>query len=154
MRRPIEFPINEIVPHAGRMCLLDRALEGDEDSLLAELTIRSDHIFYHSDGVGGWVGIEYMAQTVATWAGWHSRLRGENPKIGFLLGSRRYNCSRSLFYLGETLRVEVRRIFQSENGLGQFDCTITIDDVQVATAALTVFEPPTGKNFFDGIENV
>ena len=75
------------------------------------------------------------------------------PKLVFCL-VRAATIVGSFFRLGEKLRVEVKRIFQSENGLGQFDCTITIDDEQVATAALTVFEPPTGKNFFDGSENV
>lgn len=141
MRIPIDYTISEIVPHAGRMSLLDRALEGDAENFLAELEIRNDGIFFNNGMVGGWVGIEYMAQTVAAWAGWRARLRGEEPRVGFLLGSRRYSCKRPQFNQGEILHINVQRVYQSDNGLGQFNCTITIDGEEVAAAALTVFEP-------------
>ncbi|WP_233582457.1 hotdog family protein [Corallococcus sp. CA053C] len=146
MRTPIDLPIADLVPHGGRMRLLDRALEGDAETLLAEVTVREDSLFFVDGAVGGWVGIEYMAQAVAAWAGWHARLRGETPKVGFLLGTRRYECSRPAFQPGECLRIEVHRQFFADNGLGQFDCTITIGTETVATAALTVFEPPAGQD--------
>jgi len=150
MRVAIDLPITDIVPHAGSMCLLDRALEADAESLLAEVTIRDTGLFHDGSGVGGWVGIEYMAQAMAAWGGWQSRLRGEAPKLGFLLGSRRYLCSRPIFHSGETLRVEVHRQFAADNGLGQFDCRIEIAGVEVATAALTVFEPEDAQQFLKG----
>ena len=140
-----DYTIAELVPHTGRMSLLDRALEGDEESLVAEVTIREDCLFFEDGGVGGWVGVELMAQAVAAWAGWHARQRGETPKNGFLLGTRGYNCGRPAFKAGERLRIEVRRQFWAENGLGQFDCRIAMDGETVATAALTVFEPPDGS---------
>ena len=146
MRTAIDMPIAELMPHGGRMRLIDRVLEGDAESLLAEVTLREDNLFFADGGVGGWVGIELMAQTVAAWAGWHARLRGETPKVGFLLGTRRYECSRPVFKPGECLRIEIHCQFAADNGLGQFDCTITIGTEKVATAALTVFEPPAGQD--------
>ncbi len=104
----------------------------------------------NQDAVDGWVGIEYMAQTVAAWAGWRARLRGAEPQIGFLLGSRRYECSRPRFGLGETYRVDVHRQFQADNGLGQFDCSIQFDGQTVASATLTVFEPANAEEFLMG----
>jgi predicted hotdog family 3-hydroxylacyl-ACP dehydratase len=147
---PVDFAMADIVPHAGKMCLLDRPLEGDADNLSCEVTIRQDGLFYTDDGVQAWVGIEYMAQAVAAWAGWRSRLRGEAPKIGFLLGSRRYDCSRSRFGLGDVLRVDVHRLFMADNGIGQFDCRIVVDGHTVASAALTVFEPVHAGDFLLG----
>ena len=146
MRTAIDMPIAELVPHGGRMRLLDRAIEGDTDSLVAEVTLREDNLFFADGGVGGWVGIELMAQAVAAWAGWHARLRGETPRVGFLLGSRRYECSRPVFKPGECLRIEVIRQFSADNGLGQFDCTIAIGAETVARATLTVFEPRDGQD--------
>lgn len=150
MRQTIPYPIADIVPHAGTMSLLDMALEGDADSLLAQVTIQADSLFFDGEGVGGWVGIEYMAQAIAAWAGWHARLRGEAPKVGFLLGSRRYDCARPSFRLGEVLRIEVKQQFQADNGLGQFACRIEIAGETVASAALTVFEPQDAKAFLEG----
>ncbi len=149
-REPVPYPITAIVPHAGKMCLLDRAIDGDAESLSCEVTIRPDGLFITDDGVDGWVGIEYMAQTVAAWAGWRARLRGEEPQIGFLLGSRHYECTHPKFALGETYRVDVHRQFQADNGLGQFDCSIQLHGETIATATLTVFEPANAEEFLMG----
>jgi len=149
-RVPVSYAIADIVPHGGKMCLLDRAIDGDAESLSCEVTIRPDNLFFSDGGVDGWVGIEYMAQAVAAWAGWRARLRGEMPKIGFLLGSRRYDCSCSKFRVGETYRVDVHRQFQADNGLGQFDCQIQRDGHTVANATLTVFEPANAGEFLMG----
>jgi predicted hotdog family 3-hydroxylacyl-ACP dehydratase len=139
--------IRSLVPHAGAMVLLDRVIAADEDSLCAEIGIRSDTLFCGPDGVGAWVGIEYMAQAIAAWAGYTAQLRGERVKLGFLLGARRYECSRPIFVLGSVLRVHVQRLFQNDNGLGSFECRI--DDIQgpLATATVTVFQPASVVDF-------
>lgn len=147
MREPITVEVDAILPQAGRMRLLSRAIEGDETSIVVEAAITPDNPFWYGDGVGGWVGIEYMAQAVAAWAGWRAQLRGEPPKVGFLLGSRTYQCTREIFYSGEILRIEALQLVWGENGLGQFDCRIEIDGAEVARAALTVFEPADSTAF-------
>ena len=143
----VSHAIADIVPHAGKMCLLDRTIEGDAESLSCEVTIQDDGLFFSGDGVDAWVGIEYMAQTVAAWAGWRARLRGEKPKIGFLLGSRRFDCTRARFGRGEVLRVDVHRQFHADNGIGQFDCRIVLDGQTIARASLTVLEPANAEEF-------
>lgn len=132
------------------MVLLDRVISVDEESLCAEVGIRSDTLFCGPDGVGAWVGIEYMAQAIAAWAGYNAQLRGEPVKLGFLLGTRRYECSRPIFLLGSVLRVYVQRLFQDDNGLGSFECRI--DDAQgpLSTATVTVFQPINDDDFPEG----
>ncbi len=147
MRVPVEFAMADLVPHAGRMRLLDTAIDGDAESLRARVEIRVDSLFFNGLGVGAWVGIEYMAQAVAAWAGWRARLAGGAPKVGFLLGSRRFESARGQFLLGEVLVVEAQRQFQADNGLGHFECTLAIAGTQVASAALTVFEPDDVSQF-------
>lgn len=139
--------IRSLVPHAGPMVLLDRVISVGEDSLLAEVRIRSDSLFCHADGVGAWVGIEYMAQAIGAWAGYTAQLRGEPVKLGFLLGTRRYECSRPIFVLGSVLRVYIQRVFQDENGLGSFECYIDNEEGRIATATVTVFQPPNVNDF-------
>ena len=150
MLAPIAAPVASLVPHAGGMCLLDRVIDGDEEHLRAEVSIRSDNLFCDGDGVGAWLGMEFMAQAVAAWSGWRAMLNGIPPRIGFLLGTRLYNCSRDRFLCGELLLVEVRRRFQSDDGLGQFDCQILIGDERVASATLTVFEPADASKVLQG----
>ncbi|MGB8640505.1 MAG: hotdog family protein [Pseudolabrys sp.] len=142
--------IRSLVPHAGPMVLLDRVISVDEDSLVAEVCIRSDSLFCSAGGVGAWVGIEYMAQAIGAWAGYTAQLRGEPVKLGFVLGTRRYDCSRPIFILGSILRVHVLRVFQDENGLGSFECSIDNEEGRVVTATVTVFQPPNVSDFLQG----
>ena len=142
--------IRSLIPHAGPMVLLDRVISVDEDSLCAEVSIRSNTLFCGPDGVGAWVGIEYMAQAIAAWAGYTAQLRGEPVKLGFLLGTRRYESSRPIFVLGSVLRVHVQRLFQNENGLGSFECFIDNEEGRVASATVTVFQPPNVDDFLQG----
>jgi predicted hotdog family 3-hydroxylacyl-ACP dehydratase len=142
--------IRSLIPHAGPMVLLDRVISVDEDSLCAEVSIRSNTLFCGPDGVGAWVGIEYMAQAIAAWAGYTAQLRGKPVKLGFLLGTRRYESSRPIFVLGSVLRVHVQRLFQNENGLGSFECFIDNEEGRVASATVTVFQPPNVDDFLQG----
>jgi predicted hotdog family 3-hydroxylacyl-ACP dehydratase len=142
--------VRELVPHAGPMVLLDRVLGVDTDTLCAEVAIGPHTLFCNGQGVGAWVGIEYMAQAVAAFAGYEARQRGEPVRVGFLLGSRRYECARPAFAIGSRLHVHVQRTLQGENGLGAFECRIEDESeigVALATATVTVFQPNNVNEF-------
>ncbi|MFL9923318.1 hotdog family protein [Herbaspirillum lusitanum] len=145
-------PIEQLVPHAAPMILLDRVLNVDAETLRAEVKIRPDSLFHEGDGVGSWVGIEYMAQAIAAYAGYQSRLLGQSAKIGFLLGSRRYECAQPVFATGSTLHVTVQLLLKADNGLGSFACTITDQQSQqqLAQATVSVFEPHDASQFLEG----
>lgn len=142
--------IHSLLPHSGPMVLLDRVIRADEESLCAEVRIKPDSLFCTQGGVGAWVGLEYMAQAIAAYAGYTGRLRGEPIKIGFLLGTRRYECARSLFAVGSLLKVCVQRVLQSDDGLASFDCHIDDDHGQLANANLTVFQPADAQAVLTG----
>ena len=60
----------ELLPHAPPMVLLDRVLEWDDESILAELTIGPSTPFLDvGRGVPAHVGLEWMAQTCGLFAG-------------------------------------------------------------------------------------
>lgn len=148
-----ELPaITELVPHAGPMCLLDRVLAAEGERLSAEVVVPAQGLFCQDGGVGAWVGIEYMAQAVAAWAGWQARAAGQPPRIGLLLGTRRYRCGVPRFAAGQRLQVDIERAYQADNGLGQFDCRIQADGVELASATLTVFGPEDPSAFLNGEE--
>src|SRR5471032_1042668 len=126
--------------------LLDRVLSADVDDLCAEVRIHAGSVLGGEAGVGAWIGIEYMAQAIAAHAGWLAWRRGEAVKVGFLLGSRKYEASVPYFATGSVLRVHVHRVLQADNVLGAFECRIDIGDIAdggttVATATVTVFQP-------------
>jgi len=149
--------IRTLVPHAEPMVLLDRVISFKDENLCAEVGIRPDSLFCGVDGVGAWVGIEYMAQAIAAHAGYEQQLHGNPIKIGFLLGSRRYESNCPTFPLGSVLRVYVHRVLLSENGLGSYECRIEDNrdnnNNVLATATVTVFQPANVDGFLEGIVN-
>lgn len=148
--------IRTLIPHADPMVLLDRVVSFENENLCAEVTIRPDSLFCGENGVGAWVGIEYMAQAIAAHAGYEQQLHGLPIKIGFLLGSRRYDCNCSAFPIGSVLKVYVHRVLLSENGLGSYECRIEATeqggDVH-ASATVTVFQPANIDGFIEGNMN-
>lgn len=144
MSASIEWPqpVEALVPHQGRMSFLRQVLSAEGDDLVADLIVRGDGLFGEGDSVPAWLGVEYMAQAVAAWAGLRSRRAGGGPKLGFLLGSRRYTARRARFAHGTRLTVNVHCELLGDNGLGMFSCRLCEGDEVVAEAQLSVFEPP------------
>jgi predicted hotdog family 3-hydroxylacyl-ACP dehydratase len=141
--------IRTLVPHSGAMSLLGTLLAADAETLDAQVTIGPDSMFCAGGEVGAWVGIEYMAQAVAAHAGFEAQQRGEPVRVGFLLGTRRYTCTRPAFAAGSVLNIHVQRALRGENGLGAFDCRITdaVDGAELASATITVFQPDHVEEF-------
>jgi len=134
--------IETLVPHRGGMRLVDRVLEVDDDHVLAEVDVPFDGLFVRDGEVPSWVGIEYMAQAVAAWAGARAQRQGAaGPRPGLLLGTRRYEAHCGGFASGSRLRVEARCEFIAGNGLGQFDCRIVQDGRELAVARISVMDP-------------
>ena len=80
--------IENYVPHRGVMLLLDRLLQADAESAVAQVTVPRDGLFLQDAGMPAWVGVEYMAQAVAAWAGWQAVQAQQPVKLGFLQGTR------------------------------------------------------------------
>ena len=132
--------IAELIPHTGKMVLLDRIVSCGNNALSAELVVRDDGFLGNDKTVPAWVGIEYMAQTIAACAGIMAKQAGEPVKLGFLLGTRRYDSNVAEFKVGSTLTVYVEKIIQND-GLGAFECRIQGVGVEVC-ANLNVYQPP------------
>lgn len=134
--------IESLMPHRGSMRLLDRVVEVDELHARVEVDVPADGLFVADGEVPVWVGIEYMAQAVAVWAGARARRAGQAPGMGYLLGSRRYEAHCAGFAAGSTLTVEACCELMGSQGMGAFDCRIEQDGRTLASARLSVFEPP------------
>jgi predicted hotdog family 3-hydroxylacyl-ACP dehydratase len=148
-----DLAITDLVPHSGAMSWLDRVIEADAESLLAQATVRADHLLVRDGQLSASAGVEYMAQAAAAWAGYQRHMRADADgaaRIGFLLGTRRYQSSRAAFHVGDVLHISVQRLFQAENGLGQFECVIRVDGAEVARASLNVFGPDDPEAFLNG----
>jgi predicted hotdog family 3-hydroxylacyl-ACP dehydratase len=138
------FAVEELVPHTGKMVLLNRVIEFDEENMVAEVIVREDGLFGDGNTVPAWLGIEYMAQTIAALGGMKRRLAGKPLNVGFLLGTRRYESNVGTFAVGSVLIVSVKRLVEDQ-GLGVFDCLITAEGISVS-AKLNVYQPESALN--------
>lgn len=148
------YKISQLVPHEKPMLLIDRMVDFGEEWFKSEVEITAESEFLNENSaVPSWVGIEYMAQTIAAYAGRISRENGEPVKIGFLVGSRKYCSTLAEFPIGMKLQVTAERVIQGDNGLSVFECTIETESnngtasEQIATASLNVFQPDDASEF-------
>jgi predicted hotdog family 3-hydroxylacyl-ACP dehydratase len=142
----LNTPIEELVPHKGKMCLLSRAVECDpeEHSAACEVDI-SEHSFFYDlerNGVPVWVGFEYMAQTIAALSGIAAKVEGKEPTIGFIMSVNKYKTFTQNFEKGLTLKISVKELMAVES-MVSFDCKIEQSgktDSPLATAVLSTIK--------------
>ncbi|MBX8502367.1 ApeP family dehydratase [Pseudomonas lijiangensis] len=143
----IDWPLAELIPHAADMILIDQVLSFDEEQIQTRVTVRPDGLFSQPDGsLPAWIGVELMAQSVAAYAGCQARLKGEPVQLGFLLGSRKFECNVGHFPAGSELTIQATRSLQDESGMGVFECNLTGPDIQ-AFARLSVYCPPNAAQY-------
>lgn len=132
----------QLIPHRPPAILLDEVLDYGENHASALVRVRRDSPWFDPacDGVPAWVGLEYMAQTIAIWSGWQQLSAGEEISVAFLLGSRSYRCSSPQFAAGLDLTVSVKVLMIEPRGLGSFDCRIEGGGVE-ALARVSAFRP-------------
>ena len=141
-----EYCVDELVPHSGKMSLLNNIIAYGDDWLEADVHISADSMFADKQGVPAWIGLEYMAQTIGAYSGLQQRQINQPPKLGFLVGTRKYVCSVDYFKFGQTLRLKVKRELQAENGLSVFSCSLESETAS-ASANLNVFQPIDADQF-------
>jgi predicted hotdog family 3-hydroxylacyl-ACP dehydratase len=136
------IPVEALVPHRSGMLLIDRVLSDDGDTTRAHATVREDGLFVREGFLPSYVGIELMAQTIAVWGGLRQREKNEPMRLGFLLGTRRFESTVDGFPTGAELEVEAHFEIVSELGLAVFSCRIFHQAVACVTASINVFQPP------------
>ncbi len=137
------YAIEQVLPHAHPMILLSRFIEAGSDYAICQVDISPLSAFYQPElsAVPAYVGIEYMAQTIAAYAGANALQQGGKVQVGFLLGCRKYSPEVSHFTQGAVLKVKATKLVMDESGLSVFDCQISIEGQTVVTANLNVFQP-------------
>jgi predicted hotdog family 3-hydroxylacyl-ACP dehydratase len=141
---PLErhFKMTELLPHKGRMLLLDEIIDAGPEHVTCGVTIKPDTMF--CDGVNGvpsWVGLEYMAQTASTYSGIDEARAGAPATIGLLLGTRRYKTEAPHFAIGAQLRVHAELLLRDENDLVAFSCTIADGERVLARGDVKAYRP-------------
>lgn len=135
------WPISSLLPHAGDMILIDEVLGYDADSLTAHAVVKPGPYSLPDGSLPPWLGMELMAQAVGAWAGCQARQAGDAAKLGFLLGTRRYECHADALPAGASLNIHVRRGLIDASGMSVFECELRDDTRLLAQARLNVYQP-------------
>jgi predicted hotdog family 3-hydroxylacyl-ACP dehydratase len=140
-------PIEAILPHRGSMLLVERVVSWDGQHAAVSATPKPDAWYAEEGDMPSWIGIELMAQAIAAHVGLLARSRGEAPKRGVLLGTRQFRATRARFPAGRELLVSARVSYRDDTGLASYDASIALAAEQVASAGVTVYEPPDFEAF-------
>lgn len=138
--------IASVLPHEAPMILIDKLINVTELTIHCQIQVGIEGLFFDKqiNGTPAWVGIEFMAQTVAAWSGYHAWLQDKPAPIGFLLGSRRYTSECDVYNQGQVLDIYAQQLMENE-GMAAFSCQIECDGKELATAQLNAFVPSQYK---------
>jgi thioester dehydrase family protein len=139
-------PITDIaplVPHSGKMIMLDKILDFGTDFLIAEMEVRPDNVFLRGERLPSFLGAEIMAQGVAAWDGCKCAQLGKPIGLGYWLGSRKLSIHRPYIAMGSKLRIQIKLSIEDASGFGVFDCQLIDANSQqiIVEGALNVFRP-------------
>ena len=147
-----DIEITDLLPHQGPMVLIDALVDHDDSRTVCQVEITPRSRFVEPGmGVPNWVGIEYIAQTIAAHSGSEAMLRGDPVSVGFLLGTRALNFATEYFTVGQRLRVEVTNEWNNEH-LGSFRGLIFDEATgeELVAGRITVFNPEDAEEFLRG----
>ena len=132
----------QVLPHRPPMLLLEAIQEVDDRHCTALVKVDPQAWYAAANGSApGWFGLEWMAQTISAYSGHQNQGQGRPPKLGYLLGTRQFQCDWQSFPAGATLEVEAQVHYADPGGLSAFQCEIRHQGVQIARAILKVYEP-------------
>lgn len=137
-------PIRELLPHAGRMVLLDELIEWEAGRARARMVVREGMPFVKAKKMDSIALMEPMAQTVAACLGYEAYRGGAGVRVGMIIGARAFEIFERESAVGAELLFEATRIRGSDS-LSHFSCTAARGETRLAEATLTLFhaeKPP------------
>ncbi len=145
-------PLEQLLPHRSPMILIDRLIAVNGQEGICEVTVSPHSMFLEASGIPAFVGVEYMAQSIAAYGGYQAYLAHEPIAVGLLLGTRRLELYCQFFELGQTLRIHVAQVW-GKHELMRFRCSITsaAAGALLQQAELNVFRPKALQAYLEEV---
>jgi predicted hotdog family 3-hydroxylacyl-ACP dehydratase len=132
--------IRRLIPHAGLMCLLDRVLKWDDESILCTSeTHRDPNNPLRRDGrLSALHAFEYGGQAAAVHGGLRARSAGVAAPPYYLAALRDAHLQvRRLDDIDSPLEVRAQRLF-GDGGNAIYECHVSAGDALLAKGRITV----------------
>jgi len=84
----MDISVEALIPHRGRMALIEEFLEVDEQSCTTAATVRESWPLFADGAVDTLALVELVAQTACAGGGWKKRRDGKTIGGGWLVGFR------------------------------------------------------------------
>ena len=143
---------HELLPHDPPMVFISEVCSFDTDAgiLTARARIQKSDILYQSamGGVPAYAALEYMAQTIGCLVGLNDLAKGQSPRVGFVLGTRKLQVHRPVLALDKSFLIRATALFCDDN-TASFDCTLSDESTNapVATAIVNAYRPENIHDF-------
>ncbi len=143
--------LTTLIPHRGESILIDRVIEHDAESTTTRIITGSQSWLVREDSsIAPWIGVEYMAQSIAAHEGILARKAGHAPPLGFLVSVVAFELHERELQCGERLEVRTTRV-RGRPGLGVLSHSCTLyragaESAVIATGRLSISIPKAGSD--------
>lgn len=135
--------VDALVPHTGKMLLLDRInhFDLDEITIESQVDISEDCMFFNEDvqGVPSYVAFEYMAQTISALSGIYGRSLGQKPREGFIMSVSNCKSEIPVFKSGDVVTIRVKQTMRVDMAV-TFEGKAFVGDTLAVSATLCTVE--------------
>jgi len=117
-RSATDIKVEGLIPHRGRMRLIDNIIAVDETTAVTESMVKQEWPLFENDCVSPLVLIELTAQTAGVSMGWEeSVLKGKDieGRLGWLVGVKEARFYLDRIPIHSRIRVRATRDFSFEN---------------------------------------
>ncbi len=138
----------QLIPHAGRMCLLDEVLSWDRESVvcLSHSHRREDNPLRDNGQLAGIHAVEYGAQAMAVHGGLLARETGEPIRPGFLVSLRNVVLQVERLDLIESPLTVTARQLMADGGNLLYHFAVHAQGSPIAKGKLAVMVQPEGSH--------
>jgi len=141
--------VSAIVPHKGRMSLLENILSIDlqQRSLVAEALVTGTSPLYdvQHEREPGFITFEYIAQAISAFSFLRDDDEHAMPQIGYILKVDHFVIKEPFLHKGDLVTVTVTENCNVDENLSSFYGTVTHKDAMIATGHLLVYKTKAGK---------
>ena len=132
-----------LVPHKGKMFLIDRIIDYDTSAwkIQSETVAREDCLFFDRklDGIPNYVLFELAAQSISALIGIRLKELSLPPRMGFILSVAGFSFNTPLLKSGDSITISAERTAEMDN-VHSFVAEISINGKACGGGKLTVLE--------------